>query len=201
MARLRAGATFLDAGCCFAQELRYLVRAGIPSTQLHGFDFEPRFLDFGFDLFRDRDRFKATLLTGDVLAAPGGMACGGLDTLVGKMDVVFASSFLHLWDWADMKAVAKRLVAFTVKKPGTVVLGRQLGSLTAGSRSMPTHRRSHYRHNVESMRKFWGEVGEETGSKWEVEGGLQEGKEVNENMQHAWAEPEMRILWWTAVSQ
>lgn len=201
MARLRAGATFLDAGCCFAQELRYLARAGIPAPQLHGFDFEPRFLDFGYDLFRDRDRFRATLLTGDVLAAPGSAGSGNLDTLVGKMDVVFASSFLHLWDWADIKAVATRLVAFTSREAGAVVLGRQLGSLTAGSRSMPTHGVSNYRYNVQSMREFWGEVGKETGTRWEVEGGLQEGAEVTENMGYAWAEPDMRILWWTAVRQ
>ncbi len=87
--------------------------AWIPSTQLYGFDLEPRFVEFGYDLFRDRDLFQATLLAGDVLAEPGSKGCGGLDTLVGEMDVVFASSFLHLWDWADMEAVAKRLVAFT----------------------------------------------------------------------------------------
>jgi len=201
LARLQAGASFLDAGCCFAQELRYLVREGIPSTQLSGFDLEPRFIDFGYDLFRDRNRFKATLLAGDVLAEPGSLESGGLDGLVGKMDVVFASSFLHLWDWTDMKAVAKRLVAFTRKEPGAVVLGRQLGSLTPGSYSMPTRGGSNYRHNVESMQKFWVEVGKETESRWEVEGGLQEGEEVTENRGHAWAEPNMRILWWTAVRQ
>jgi len=201
LARLRAGATLLDAGCCFAQELRHLVREGIPSTQLYGFDLKPRFIEFGYDLFRDRDLFQATLLVGDVLAEPGSKGSGGLDTLVGEMDVVFASSFLHLWDWADMKVVAKRLVAFTRQAPGAVVLGRQLGSLTAGSRSMPMEGGSSYWHNVESMREFWEEVGEETETRWAVEGGLREEEEITENMGHAWAEPSMRILWWTAVRQ
>jgi len=50
------------------------------------------------------------------------------------------------------------------------------------------------------MREFWKEVGEETETRWAVEGVLRE-EEITENMGHAWAEPSMRILWWTAVRQ
>ncbi len=65
---------------------------------------------------------------------------------------------------------------------------------------MPMEGGSSYWHNVESMREFWKEVGEETETRWAVEGVLRE-EEITENMGHAWAEPSMRILWWTAVRQ
>lgn len=51
LTRLLSGATFLDAGCCFGQEIRYLVQASIPSAQLYGFDLEPDFIDLGYQFF------------------------------------------------------------------------------------------------------------------------------------------------------
>ncbi|KAL9074714.1 MAG: hypothetical protein Q9161_002083 [Pseudevernia consocians] len=199
LALLRAGATYLDAGCCFAQELRYLVHAGIPSAQLHGFDLEPAFYDHGYELFRDRATLAATFAPGDVLAAPGSPGSGGLDAFVGAMDVVFASSFLHVWDWAEMVAAATRLVGFARPRRGSRVLGRQLGGVRAGSHAMPTKGGSNFRHNVESMRRFWEQVGRETGSEWEVEAGLYDGEELKGNTAHTWSEPGMKMIWWSAV--
>lgn len=44
-------ANFLDAGCCFGQEIRSLVDEGIPSTQFFGCDLEQPFIDLGYRLF------------------------------------------------------------------------------------------------------------------------------------------------------
>ena len=38
---------FLDAGCCFAQEIRFLTNEGIPHSQLYGCDLERVFIDIG----------------------------------------------------------------------------------------------------------------------------------------------------------
>ena len=196
---LRSGATYLDAGCCFAQELRYLAHAGIPSDQLYGFDLEPRFYECGYELFRDRETLQATFVSGDVLAKPNSGESGGLDTLVGQMDVVFANSFLHVWDWEDMIEATKRLVSFTKPKKGSIVLGRQLGSVNACSHQMPTKGGSNWRHNAESMERFWRQVGKETGSEWKVEAALDDGAELKGNKGHNWSEPEMRMISWSAV--
>lgn len=196
---LRSGATYLDAGCCFAQELRYLVRAGVPSKQLYGFDIEPEYFEYGYELFCDRDTLQATFVAGDVLAEPGAEKSGGLDGLVERMDVVFANSFLHVWDWDEMLVATKRLVSFTKAKKGSMVVGRQLGSVKASSHEMPTKGGSNWRHDVESMKKFWKQVGEETGSEWDVEAALDDGAELKENKGHSWSEPGMRMISWSAV--
>lgn len=65
--RVRSGATFLDAGCCFGQEICYLVQDGVPSSQLYGFDLEMDSIGLGYQLFCDRDKLRATFVAGDVL--------------------------------------------------------------------------------------------------------------------------------------
>ena len=196
---LRRGASYLDAGCCFAQELRYLVHAGIPSTQLYGFDIEPKFFEYGYDLFRDRKTLQAIFVPGDIIAESNSKEGSELDNLVGQMDVVFANSFLHVWDWHDMIVATKRLVSFTKANKGSMVVGRQLGSVNAISHAMPTKGGSNWRHNVQSMERFWKQVGEETGSEWKVEAALDDGAELKENKGHTWSEPGMRMISWSAV--
>lgn len=138
-------------------------------------------------------------MPGDVLAPAGSNASGALDGLIGKMDVVFAISFLHVGDWEEMVVAAKRLVSFTKAEKGVMVVGRQLGSVNAGSHEMPTKGGSNWRHNVESMQRFWKQVGSETETEWEVEAGLYEGEELKGNQGHKWSEPGMRMIWWSAV--
>lgn len=199
--RLRAGASFVDAGCCFGQEIRFLVfKEGIAATQLYGFDLEPAFLDLGYELFLDRDELHAQMLSGDVLAdsmAPDGK---GLKAVEGKMDIVHAASLLHSWGWDDMVTATKRLVSLTRKLPGSMIIGNQMGSLDAGQYPMPTGTGLNYRHNVESMERFWAQVGKETGSSWKVESDMFLPPVVKENMAHSWArsDPNLRMIWFCA---
>jgi hypothetical protein len=66
---LRSGGTFVDAGCCFGQEIRFLIHEEkIPAKQLYSFDLEPAFIDLGYELFRDKEKLCATMLSGDLLA-------------------------------------------------------------------------------------------------------------------------------------
>ena len=67
----------------------------VPSTQLYGFDLEPAFINLGYDLFQDRDKLRATMLSGDVLADIN--TPDDLTVLEGKMDIVHAASLLHSW--------------------------------------------------------------------------------------------------------
>ncbi|KAI9813674.1 MAG: hypothetical protein M1827_003745 [Pycnora praestabilis] len=200
--RLRSGATFMDAGCCFGQEIRFLVFVeGIPATQLYGFDLEPAFIDMGYELFRDRDKLHANMLSGNVQADPTAPDQRYLTDLVGTMDIVHAASLLHSWGWDDMIIATKRLVSLTRKQPGSIVIGNQMGSLDAGQYPMPTGKGFNYRHNVDSMERFWRQVGEETGSSWKVESGMFLPAVVKENMEHSWAksDPNLRMIWFCAT--
>ncbi len=171
--RLRAGARFLDAGCCFAQEIRYLVgREGIPSGQLYGVDVEPRFIELGYDLFRDRDSLHSIFMHGDLAASLDSATNTELAKLRDRMDVVYVSSVLHLWGWDDMLAAAKRLVELACDVPGTMIIGSQLGSLDAGEYPMPFG--VQYRHSMQSMKAFWEQISRETDTRWVVEAGTSE---------------------------
>ena len=193
MRRLREGATFLDAGCCFAQELRYLVVGeGIPSVQLYGVDVEPRFIELGYDLFRDRDSLRSTFTYGDLAATLDSAKNTELAHFKGRMDVVYVASVLHLWGWDDMVAAAKRLVELSCGAPGTMIVGNQLGSLDAGERAMPFG--MHFRHNVQTMKAFWEQVGQETGTRWVVEAGTSfESKAVKDNKDQWWSKDDPNV--------
>ncbi|RYO76716.1 hypothetical protein DL766_004164 [Monosporascus sp. MC13-8B] len=117
---------FLDVGCCVGQVLRQLAFEGVDSSRLYGIDSEPRFLSAGYELFRDRDTLKATLVTGDLLAS--GEKGGGDDAsrlLNGKMTIIHAMSFFHLFSWqAQTKTLAE--LSFEERlKTGLVRLGKR----------------------------------------------------------------------------
>ena len=204
LAALRDGANFLDAGCCFGQELRFLAhREGVPGERLFGFDLEPAFVDFGYDLFRDRGRFGATLLSGDLLAAPGEEGARELDGIAGRMDVVHVASVLHVFDWDHMLRAAKRLVELTRAQKGALIVGNQMGSSNPGEYPMPTAQGRNYRHNEESMARFWKQVGDETGTSWEVQSGLFHPQVIKDNAQHSWAkaDPGLGMIWFMITRQ
>ena len=81
---MKQGDNFLDIGCCFGQELRKLSSDGAPSSNLYGIGLERSFVDFGFELFRDRDRLESTFLTGDIFVEePDDFAF-----IAGKIDII-----------------------------------------------------------------------------------------------------------------
>ena len=118
------------------------------------------------------------------------------------MDVVFASSFLHVFDWDQMLLAVIRLVSLARPQAGSMTAGKQMGSVVAGQCKMPTASGFNYRHNVESMQRFWQQVGKETDSTWKVEAELYEGLfELAENKHHAWADPNTRMIWFCAIRE
>ncbi|KAI0396542.1 hypothetical protein F5Y17DRAFT_89068 [Xylariaceae sp. FL0594] len=166
---------FLDVGCCVGQVLRKLAFDGVDSSRLYGTDVEPRFLDLGYDLFRDRDKFRGTFVIGDFLRPltredGEDETPGLLDQLVGKMTFIHANSFFHLFTWDDQVRAATRMVRLLdPKSPDVMVFGRHVGTLMprprgngkAGSDTV-------YLHNEETWQALWNEVGQLTDTRWKV---------------------------------
>lgn len=154
----------------------------------------------GYELFRDKDKLQAHLLSGNLFADASSDEAYDLTLWENKMDVAHAASELHCWGWNDMIIAAKCLVSLTRKVPGSLIIGNQMGSLDAGQYDMPTGKGVNYRHNVESMERFWRQIGQETGSEWNVVSGMFLPPVVKENMQHSWAksDPNMRMIWFCA---
>lgn len=193
-------AGFLDAGCCFGQEIRYLAHQGIPSRQLFGLDFEQAFIDLGYKLFRDKDRLETTFALGDLTVDDDGSEEALTKTLGGKIDIVYASSLFHLWDYGTQLKAATRLVSLLRDQVGVIVVGRQLGSIFAGEYPLTGFSDgTQYRHNLESLKGFWLDVGQATSTQWKVEAELKVEDVVQQNLKSSWGDSNMRMIWWSAT--
>ncbi|KAI1760090.1 hypothetical protein GGR53DRAFT_523351 [Hypoxylon sp. FL1150] len=163
----RSSSNFLDVGCCVGQVLRQLALDGVDSSRLYGTDLEPRFLDAGFDLFKDKAKTQATFVSGDMLR--DGEGDGDLKVLEGKMGVIHATSFFHLFTWDDQIRAAVRMVRFLdPDDPEAMIFGRNVGTTIPGVRE-GTGGSKKYLHNAESWQNLWNEVGKLTGTSWRTE--------------------------------
>lgn len=145
--------------------LRKIASEDVPSANLYGCDLRPEFFDLGYRLFRDKETLKSRFLVADIFdpSLP-------LSSLYGRMDIIYAGSFLHLFGYAKQVEICKQIVKLLRDKKGSMLLGRQVGNLDAGVRVHDTNGEGiMFRHNSESFKKMWDEVGELTGTKWRVE--------------------------------
>ncbi|KAK8062602.1 hypothetical protein PG997_014699 [Apiospora hydei] len=142
--RVQEGATLLDLGCCFGQDLRKLAYdAGpdAPTRNLIGTDLEPAFLQLGYELFADRSRFEATFVPGDVFAEDF------LAQYRGKVDIVYLGSFLHLFSEPQQRVVVRQLRRLLRPRAGSMVFGRNLGAGKGGPFRMESIGWDLYRHD------------------------------------------------------
>lgn len=160
---MKAGGKLLDLGCCFGQDMRLLAADGAPAENLYGVDLEPQFLDLGFELFRDREKLhnKATFMAADIFDPES-----PLQRLNGQFDVVQTGSFLHLFGWDQSVQAAVTIATLLKREKGVLVVGRQIGGAQPGAEESSMVKS--YRHNADSFRKMWDEVGEKTGDRWVV---------------------------------
>lgn len=70
-------------------------------------------------------------------------------------------------------------------KPGSLVMGVQVGSLVGDSKPIPVPSgRVLFRHDIASFQKVWEEVGALMDTEWKVEARLERGKGFGEKWQH-----------------
>lgn len=164
--------TLLDLGCCFAQDLRKLVSDGAPSENLYGLELRQAFVDLGYELFRDQETFKGKFLVANLL--DDAALSGVIGEVRGKFDIIYAASFLHLFNYAEQLLLAKRIALMLKPVPGSVVLGRQRGNIKAGGYEHRTNEKgTMFRHNEDSFTRMWEEVGKSTATEWAVDVRLQ----------------------------
>ncbi|KAF2470122.1 uncharacterized protein BDR25DRAFT_304076 [Lindgomyces ingoldianus] len=167
--RVKNGDNYLDLGCCFGQDIRKLVHDGAPSEHTFGSDLQKDFMDLGYDLFLDKSTLKTTFIPANIFEEGT-----GLMQLVSKIDIVHAASFFHLFDWPEQVQIAKRLVTILKAKPGSLVVGRQIGHTDSGELARQIESsKSRFRHNEASFARMWKEVGEATGTDWLVDAHLE----------------------------
>ncbi|KZM22095.1 hypothetical protein ST47_g6788 [Ascochyta rabiei] len=172
--RIKGGEQYLDIGCCVGQDIRKLVYDGAPSENTYASDLKGQFWDIGYDLFLDKSSLKATFIEADVFDEES-----GLQQLAGKLDIVHAASFFHLFDWDGQVAAAKKIVGLLNPASDGLIIGRQVGRSEAGDFTAQVEQtKSRYWHSPESWAKLWEQVGNETGTKWKVESEFDESVDV-----------------------
>lgn len=155
---VKNGATFLDLGCCFGQVIRKLVFDGAPGENLTGSELEPAFVELGYELFRDKQKLKATFTTGDFFSAD----IGGLQGQ--SFDYIYGGAFFHLFNWKEQVDAMSRAVGLLKTKPGSMIFGFQTGAEKAQLRPHASTRSGElYSHNAESLQKLISEVAEQMG--------------------------------------
>ncbi|ORY10664.1 hypothetical protein BCR34DRAFT_566521 [Clohesyomyces aquaticus] len=167
--RLQEGQKLLDMACCFGQEIRQLVADGAPSRNLYGCDLREEFIGLGFELFRDADKLQATFLTADVFDPNS-----SLNGIRGQVDMIYTGSFFHLFDYDTQVQVSKVVASLLRPVSGAMISGRQVGSVNAGEdghRTNPTGKV--FRHNIDSFKKMWKDIGSDLGVDFAVEARLE----------------------------
>ena len=141
------------------------------------------FWDCGHELFKSTpDTFSAAFIGGDIfdpaILAPRSAFIDGADInvvnsepvpllrdltsltpLQGKVSVVHASSFFHLFSEKEQLELARRVASLLLPKPGSIVLGGHVALPKKGIRkdsSRPNW--SMFCHSPESWRDMWLEV-------------------------------------------
>lgn len=147
--------------------------------------------DVGFNLYRDKDSFKAHFIEADMLSIDENP---DLRDLKGTADIISISAVLHQWDWTNQVEGAKRVSLFT-KGKNSLIVGYQIGNVEAKELVNKTVKLPQYRHNPESFAKLWDQVGVETGTKWTTSAKLLTWEEMGwDPKDNSWLEPGDRAL-------
>ena len=171
-------ALFLDFGTCLGQDIRQLVSDGVSPARLFGSDIEPAFIDLGYELFKDENKFSRShfLVSADAF---DDSPSNPLTQLDGKVTVLHISAVFHLFGLDKQRPLAQRCLKLLNKTVGRcLVLGAQTANVVAGDYKRVTGR-SRWRHNAESWREMWEEAAKvHGGCKVTVESVLHDGAEA-----------------------
>jgi SAM-dependent methyltransferase len=165
--RLRNGQKLLDMACCFGQTTRRLVADGAPSENIYGCDLQSSFIDLGYKLFNDRDKLRTKFLVADIFdpSSP-------LKDLQGSVDMVYTGSFFHLWGLQGQREVSKAVALLLRPTSGSMIVGRQMGAVDAHEKTSDTG--TMFRHNADSFKKLWKEIGDDLCITFKVEARLED---------------------------
>ncbi|KAF2751876.1 hypothetical protein M011DRAFT_491389 [Sporormia fimetaria CBS 119925] len=165
--RLQRGERLLDMGCCFGQEIRQLVADGAPAENIYGCDLREEYIKLGYKLFCDRDTLKAKFITANILDDTSALA-----DLKGNFDIIFTGSFFHLWDYEGQVKVSKVVADLLRPQSGSMILGRQVGAITAtqlGTANVTSGKMDMFQHSDESFKAMWERISQETGVQYAVD--------------------------------
>lgn len=145
-----------------------MVSHGAPAQNLYGLEVKQNFIDIGYDKFTDWKTLKVTFICADILSDSD-----AVDELEGKIDIIYASSVFHGFNWDKQLKLATRCVKLLRRKPGSLLIGHHLGHIEPGHYPLGLATDSGpceaFGHNEASWQNMWDLVGQDTGSEWKCE--------------------------------
>ncbi|MCJ1437535.1 hypothetical protein MMC27_006922 [Xylographa pallens] len=145
--------------------------------------------DVGYEMFRDQGHFAAHFIEADILSGSDPV----LSALKGQVDIISVTQVVHQWDWDGQVKAAKSLTTFT--KPGSLIVGNQIGNPKAHEVTLQSIGVPMWRHNPQSFEKLWDQVGAETGTKWETQAWMRTFEEMSWDAKDgAWMEDGVVII-------
>jgi SAM-dependent methyltransferase len=150
--------------------MRKLALDGAPTGTVYGADVSQDLITCGYEYFRDGGgEPKFMFFTGDILNLDDPVFA----TIEGQFDIIWTAMVYHLWDYKTQLTASIATVKLLKPVPGSVLVGWQLGATPAVevARNLTDDRKDHrtmYRHDEKSFERLWGEVGEATGTRWNV---------------------------------
>ncbi|KAK1757019.1 methyltransferase [Echria macrotheca] len=189
LSRLYSGQYLIDMGCCLGQDLRKLAFDGVLPSHLVGVDLHPEFIELGYDLFRDRDRQPGIkMLVGDIQAP---VDAEPWPLLKHGFDIVNFSMILHAFEHDEQAVMLEKAVHVLRDEPGAMMMGTACGSRDGrvscwSGKDIPLH-------NAETFTRLVAEVGERTGTRWQVEAEVDNGFSMHDG-KRKWVGPHLKRL-------
>lgn len=150
--------TYLDLGCCIGQDIRKVLFDGADPSRVLGADLRPEFIDIGYELFRDENKFPKS----EHFVAPADIFDFSTESELskkcdGKVGILYSTAVFHLFDRDRQMKMANRCLQLMTKKAGRVLIcGSQGGNINPGRREREGS--SSFHHNTESWKTMWEEV-------------------------------------------
>lgn len=149
------------------------------------------FVKLGYELFVDKESLRSEFLVANIMQ-PTSVSI--YEHIQGDTDIIYASSFFHLFTLEEQFELAMKVVDILRPRAGSMILGRQLGSVRPGIYPLRKLEEGKlYRHDVASFTQMWKDVGDATGTVWSVDAALDE-EELGYKGNESWGDPDMRRL-------
>ncbi|KAF9238203.1 hypothetical protein BU15DRAFT_75364 [Melanogaster broomeanus] len=171
--RTREGAILLDIGCCLGADIRKAVVDGFPAERTIGSDIHPEFWELGHKLFRTTaDTFAGHFIPGDVLdpailsivepfkavtdsPEPELKSLTTLNPLHGRLSVIHASNFFHLFNEPKQLHMAHALAGLLSPEPGSIIFGGNRGGHEKGTVAEMDSTMEVFCHSPQSWTELW----------------------------------------------
>jgi hypothetical protein len=133
---------------------------GAPPTNLYGSDLQQDFLKLGYDLFLDQSILPdSQLIAADILDKDSALFA----QLQGKLNIVYISLFLHVFDWEKQVTVLENVLDLLAANPGSLIVCRVIACRDQAILNKMHERMPYYYHDLASWNKLWEEIRARTG--------------------------------------